>query len=371
MKSNFRLIHIITTISRGGAENHLLELAAQQARNGIEVYVIPLKGDLGLLKSFRASGIEVIDSICNEPFFQQIFMVKRVLKELNPTIVHAHLPRAELLVNAIRYNSKLVISRHNTENFHPKWPRLISVSLSRVATSRADRVIMISNAVKNELERRREISKSAKISVVYYGIKKENFVTISASAEIEEKIKKLKATNTFVILTVARLAPQKDIPTLLRAFQLFKKKFPNTVLLVAGEGSDEHNLRELSVILGLEDSVDWLGKIENPVALMRKTDVFVLTSLYEGFGLVLLEAMIAETPIIAANNSAIPEVLGQKYEGLFETRNIEDLLEKLVKFTEYEERLKANESTKARLELFSADRMFRETMNVYESVVNT
>ena len=193
MKSNYRLIHIITTVSRGGAENHLLELAAQQARNGIEVYVIPLKGDLGLLKSFRENGVQVIDSICNEPYLKQILMVKRVLKELNPTIVHAHLPRAELLVKAFRFKSKLVISRHNTENFHPKWPRLISTSLSRVATSRADSVIMISNAVKNELERRREISKSAKISVVYYGIEKDNFAKVSTSPEIEEKIKKLNA----------------------------------------------------------------------------------------------------------------------------------------------------------------------------------
>jgi glycosyltransferase involved in cell wall biosynthesis len=171
-------------------------------------------------------------------------------------------------------------------------------------------------------------------------------------------------------LTVARLAPQKDIPTLLRAFQLLKKKYPNSVLLVAGEGNDERSLRDLSLTLGLQDSVDWLGKIENPVALMRKTDVFVLTSLYEGFGLVLLEAMIAETPIIAANNSAIPEVLGEKYVGLFETGNVEDLCEKLMKFTEYEERARANASSTERLELFTADRMFQETMNVYESVIN-
>ena len=63
----------------------------------------------------------------------------------------------------------------------------------------------------------------------------------------------------------------------------------------------------------------WLGKTEYINEFLSKIDLFILPSKYEGFGLVLLEAMVAKKPIIAANNSAIPEVLGKTYEGLFLT----------------------------------------------------
>ena len=85
----------------------------------------------------------------------------------------------------------------------------------------------------------------------------------------------------------------------------------------------------MSKSLGIKDKVYWIGKTEYIKEFLSKIDLFVLPSKYEGFGLVLLEAMVAKKPIIAANNSAIPEVLGKSYDGLFSTGDANALAQQI------------------------------------------
>jgi CDP-glycerol glycerophosphotransferase len=98
---------------------------------------------------------------------------------------------------------------------------------------------------------------------------------------------------------------------------------------------------------------------------MKISDVMVLSSNYEGFGLVLLEAMIVSCPIIAANNSAIPEVLGSGYSGLFETGNVLALTNKLIEFQHLEKRELALKELSLRINHFRSDVMEMKTSNCY------
>jgi glycosyltransferase involved in cell wall biosynthesis len=105
--------------------------------------------------------------------------------------------------------------------------------------------------------------------------------------------------------------------------------------------------------------------------VLKNIDVFVLTSKYEGFGLVLLEAMKAKIPILASNTSAIPEVLGVNYPGLFNVGGVEDLVSKM-KLTfdrNYLEHLLT--FYPARLEIFESSKMFDEVNNVYDNAVES
>ena len=133
----------------------------------------------------------------------------------------------------------------------------------------------------------------------------------------------------FKIGTIGRLVPQKDYPTLLIAFSNVLKSVPNIELYVVGEGYLQKDLINLSQSLGINGKVHWLGKTEYIKEFLSKIDLFILPSKYEGFGLVLLEAMVAKKPIVAANNSAIPEVLGKTYEGLFSTSDISALAQQI------------------------------------------
>ena len=124
----------------------------------------------------------------------------------------------------------------------------------------------------------------------------------------------------------------------------------------------------MSNSLGINDKVHWVGKTEYTKEFLSKIDLFILPSKYEGFGLVLLEAMVAKKPIIAANNSAIPEVLGKTYEGLFSTGDVNALAQQ-IKTTfgdkNFSERLV--QSYSSQLNLFDPSKMNRDIESVYSN----
>jgi glycosyltransferase involved in cell wall biosynthesis len=176
-------------------------------------------------------------------------------------------------------------------------------------------------------------------------------------------------SSNYKIGTIGRLVPQKDYSTLLSAFSNVLKSLPSTDLYVVGEGYLQKNLIELSKSLGINGKVYWLGKTKYIKEFLSKIDLFILPSKYEGFGLVLLEAMVAKKPIIAANNSAIPEVLGITYEGLFSTGDVNALAQQIktaISDNNFSERLV--QSYLSHLNLFDPSKMNTNIKNVYSSV---
>jgi glycosyltransferase involved in cell wall biosynthesis len=361
-----KVTHVITTIERGGAEKQLLTLASEQVQSGLKVEVIFLKGKSELKKEFEESGVEVNKLLVGKSFLKQISLLTKHLRK-NPSPVHAHLPKSELLTAIVVANKYFIFTRHNSEPFWPGGPRIISNLLSRFVCKRASQGIAISNAVKSYLIKRGEIPTGYTIDVVYYGFQKNN----STNSEGLNLITNLMGgrNSNYNIGTIGRLVSQKDYPTLLSAFSNILKSAPNTDLYVVGEGYLQKDLIELSKSLGIKDKVHWLGKTEYIKEFLSKIDLFILPSKYEGFGLVLLEAMIAKKPIIAANNSAIPEVLGKTYEGLFLTGDINSLAQQIktvISDDNFSERLV--QSHLSQLNLFDPSEMNRNIKNIYLKV---
>ena len=358
-----KVIHLITTIERGGAEKQLLTLASEQVQSGIKVEVIFLKGKPELKKEFEEFGIEVNQLLVGKSFLNQISLLSKYLRK-NPSPVHAHLPKSELLAAVVISKKYFVFSRHNTEPFWPSGPRIISNLLSKYVCKRAFQGIAISNAVKSYLIKRGEVPNGYTIDVVYYGFQKD----ISTSPVGLNLITNLinSQSSNFKIGTIGRLVPQKDYPTLLSAFSIVLEKLPDAELYVVGEGYLQKDLIKLSKSLGVNGKVHWLGKTEYVKEFLSKIDLFILPSKYEGFGLVLLEAMIAKKPIIAANNSAIPEVLGKSYEGLFLTGDVNALAQQIktaISNNNFSERLV--QSYSSQLDLFDPNKMNTNIKRVY------
>ena len=358
-----KITHLITTIERGGAEKQLLTLASEQVQSGLKVEVIFLKGKSELKKEFEESGVEVNKLLVGKSFLKQIFLLSTYLRK-NPSPIHAHLPKSELLAAVVVSKKYFIFSRHNSEPFWPSGPRIISNLLSKYVCKRASQGIAISNAVKSYLINRGEIPTSYAFDVVYYGFQK-NGSTNSAGLNSITNLINGQSSN-FKIGTIGRLVPQKDYPTLLSAFSNVLKKLPETELYVVGEGNLQRELMELCKSLGVSSKVHWLGKTEYINEFLSKIDLFILPSKYEGFGLVLLEAMVAKKPIIAANNSAIPEVLGKTYEGLFQTGNInalEQQINTVINDQNFSGRLVQSYSTQ--LNLFKPSDMSKNVRNIY------
>jgi len=134
----------------------------------------------------------------------------------------------------------------------------------------------------------------------------------------------------FVFGTIGRLVKVKGHTFLLKAFAKTLQSVPNAKLVIIGDGGLRNELNEEIEQLGLSGKVIMAGHIESAYQLMSGLDVFVLPSLEEGFGLVLLEAMVAKVPVIASNIGGIPDVLGKSLGVLLEPRDIAGLAKGMV-----------------------------------------
>jgi glycosyltransferase involved in cell wall biosynthesis len=356
------LIHLITTIERGGAEKQLLILAKEQVKMGLSVSVIPLKGKTELLSDFEQIGVNVDLSLLDKPFLIQLVLLLRKFN-LEKLTLHAHLPRAELIASLTSLRNPFFTSRHNAEQFFPRANRLISRFMSRFVILRARKVIAISFAVREFILNSKEAKDADKIVVVHYGI------DIQKTTECADRSAVGRTTSPnpeFKIGTIARIDKQKDFPTLLMAFQMISKRFPDTRLYIVGDGPLVHEMQQLSRDLQIDHLITWRGRISEIDNYLRTLDLFILTSVYEGFGLVLLEAMKNSVPIIASQNSAIPEVLGDNYELLAETGSAADFYNKVENFriNNMKERVISYQGN--RLELFSALKMASAISLVYQ-----
>jgi glycosyltransferase involved in cell wall biosynthesis len=125
------------------------------------------------------------------------------------------------------------------------------------------------------------------------------------------------------IVTVANLRPEKDVPTLLRAFSLVKKKVPDARLVVIGDGPMRKFLQDLCLELGLSDSVSFKGHMRQVSVFAEITlaKCFVLSSTEEGFPTVIVEAMFAGTPIVATRVGGVPEIIQNGRNGFLVPKN--------------------------------------------------
>ena len=361
------ILHLITTIERGGAEKQLLILANEQKRLGHEVFVLPLKGKLELLEDFTRHGCTVDPQLVGTNPLLQALAMRNIVKNISPEVIHAHLPRAELLLSVLKTKSKKIISKHNTEPFIPGGNKFLSKFLSYFVCKRVDTVVAISVAVKDFMVQSGEIPKTKYLQVVLYGMDQNNELDINIVDLLRNELNIRKEMRIFG--TISRLVPQKDLVTQILAFNNYLHFNSEAILVVIGDGPLLSELAEFSQKLECRNKIIWYGKTANIKEFLQIFDVFLLSSLYEGLGLVLLEAIQSDVPILAANNSAIPEVLGSDFPGLFETSNWRELSEKMIRTHEskyFEMLLKAQELRK---QYFDPMVMAKNIERIYEGVI--
>ena len=355
-----RILHIITTIERGGAEKQLVTLVRAQVSQGHEVSVFYLKGKPELKPVLLSIGVQVVGTPSQLISFLIFLMRHRKLLS-GKDLMHAHLPAAELLAALFGKKMPLVISRHNAQPFFAK-SKFISHLMTSLIESRAQASIAISNAVRDyELKNKNWLSAKS-IHVVHYGLELD-------TAPLKHNI----IANGLVLnfLFIGRLVPQKDVPCLLNGFQAHLKKFPDDTLTIVGTGHLEKDLKKLCYKLRISDSVNWLGRIKDVDELYPNFDVFVLTSLYEGFGLVLLEALSFGLPILAPNNSAIPEVIGKDHDAFFTTGDYKQLALLMEKVHDHSFRKLLIRKQNKRINTFDVNKMLKSISNVYLSAISS
>jgi len=203
------------------------------------------------------------------------------------------------------------------------WKKLLLRARTRMMTAPMTRVIAISEFVKEQLVKA-GLSKE-KIIVRYLGIDTERF-SPDASAR-EEWIRRFNLPPGQIIAsTVSYLRPFKNPDILVEAFRELKTRNVPVRLFVAGGGEMLSSLKEMSKRLDVEDYIHWLGNVADPKGVLQASDMFLLVSTGEAFGLVLAEAMACGVPIVGTRSGSLPEVVEEGKSGLLvPPRNAEEL----------------------------------------------
>lgn len=348
---------MITTIDLGGAEKQLLTLAAKQVEFGHTVFVVPLKGKLELLEEFVAVGVVVDTSLLSRAPLIQALVLRRKLNTQGMDILHAHLPRAELVCRiASNPKIKFGITRHNAEYFLPNGPRSISNFLSRWVLAKTTFQIAISKAVSEFIRANGESHPETIFDLVYYG----------ANRRSKHKYVSQNSTNLSLVC-IARLVKQKNHELLLEAIATLPN-IQNLDLTIIGRGPEQDKLLKLSRVLGISQLLEWKEVVKDITRELTDYDALILPSRYEGFGLVLLEAMEIGLPIVASNCGAIVEVLGSDYPGLFENNNIQALKSVLIDLSDPKFRVRASDYLYKRFLSFGVEKLYKDTHAIYTKV---
>jgi len=342
-----------------------MALVREQINSGQDVYVYPLKGSMELQNEFIALGAKILNFRMDLSFFSQIKDLRKKTKLISGAIVHAHLPQAEIVATlATPHNRKIIVTRHFGGNFYPNANIIFSSLWGKFSTIRAHRVIAISPFVKHTLIKNREVFNKNRIVIIEYG-----FDTLEFCKLINFKTKVNSPENSIVVGTVARLSTEKRLDVLIEAFAIFVKFKPKSLLRIAGVGPLENTLKEQTKKLGIASKVNFLGKQNNVANVMKDFDIFVLSSEFEGFGMVLLEAMALHKRIIASDIATTKHVLGEAGAAIFFETNCATSLSKKLHESLKIDLVQMTAAQKARLDKFSIQQKKNILDEVYHSVV--
>lgn len=344
-----KIVHILNQMADAG--NGIVcatvDLACEQAKAGHEVYVLSAGG--GLVSVLEQHGVTHVE-VCQKarPFViaRALATIHRLLKAVRPDVVHAQMMTGVVLAWLLKpfHSYRLVSTLHNEWNRHALLMGL------------ADVVITPSARVK-ETMMRRGISE-ARLRVVLNG-------TVGGFKEQRAGEAPFTLPRPS-ITTVAGLYERKGIACLIRAFEKVKRQVPEAHLYLVGHGDDRARFEKLAADSPAGKDVHFEGFQRFPEHYLRQTDVFVLASSTESFGLALSEARSAGCAVIGSNVGGIPEVLEQGRAGqLFTCNDVEQLAEIILRTLEPEQLAYWKKQAQENLDWLSAKRMCEETLEVY------
>ena len=356
-------LHKLTGVS--GSEGHLLVLLPALRAAGIDARFlgldVPGSDAPRFYERLDAAGVPFRSVRCGPDVSPRMARdVIRAVRGERPDLLHTHLVHADVYgaIAAWATRTPYLSTRHNDDRYLLGPFRYVDRAFAR----RARTLIAISEAVRTFLERAGHDRR--KLVTIHYGLDE----PASAPSEPTPAEAGIPA-DAPLALAVGRLIEQKDHATLLRAFALVRRDVPEARLAILGAGPLEGATRALAVELGVDAAVTLPGRTEIRDWLER-ADVFVHTSRWEGFGIVLLEAMLASLPVVATRVSAVPEVVVDGETGaLVEAGDAEGVAREVAALLADPERAsRLGTAGHARaLADFSVARMIERTLAVYRA----
>ena len=323
-----RLIIFIPTIEDGGVEKNLFIISNYLKDKINNVYLITISNQFKKKFSKKIKFISLKSNVWDKlgrkkKFFIGLYLLFLEILKNRDSIVLCFQGNIYCTILCKLFGIKIIVrSNSSPEGWSQNFFKFFCF---KYILRLADKVIV------NSLDFRKKFKTKFNINAVciYNPLNKKEIIKKS-NIKSDYKLNKKKLN----LINVGRLVDQKDQITLLKAINLIKKKI-NFNLLIVGKGSERNNLLSYIKENNLSKNVKLIGYKKNPYNLIKKSDVFLLTSIYEGLPNVLLETQVLKTYIISSNCPTGPReiLLNGKAGSLFKVRDYKGLSKMIINFS--------------------------------------
>lgn len=331
------LLYLITKLELGGAQKQLLSLISRLDKNRYNIFLFTAKGGLLLSDARAIRGLRIKTSVLLErpinPFKDLLALIEISLfiRKNNIDIVHTHSSKAGILGRLAAGFTKNKIIIHTVHgwsfnDYQPGLCRYFFILLERLSAKFSDKLIAVSmHDIKKGLARR--IGNHKKYRLIHYGIDYSEFARQDSKVREEMGIK----PGELAIGMVSCFKPQKSPRDFIKLAFLVNKNLSDAKFVLVGDGILRKTIERLIDRLGLREKVILTGWRRDIAGILPAMDVFVLTSLWEGMPVSVLEAIRACVPVVATDTGGISEIISEGRTGfLVSPGNMEAMAERVI-----------------------------------------
>lgn len=332
--TSIRVLHIIPSLGRGGAERQLVNLITSQDRSAVQHSVITLSNRLDFEPMLQAIGVKVMS--LNLPRFRDIPIaaarIYGMLKTLQPDVMHTWLTHADLCgrIAAIIAGNIPVISSIQApfyeksiflDNAQQKQWKIEIIRYLDKITGYFSKALYVgcSASIAAAIQQALKLS-NQQVCVIYNSVQIQPLKQTTLHDQLPAKL-----------ISIGRLVPQKGHRYLIAALPKVLQQYPQLRVEILGDGPNEQELRRQTCELGLQAHVHFLGLQANILPYLYASDLFISPSLWEGLSLALLEALAVGLPVVATDIPASREIIDNDVQGiLVPPQNAEALADAII-----------------------------------------
>lgn len=361
-----KIIHVIDELKIGGAQQHLFNmLRVLSDREISDNVVVTLFRNGDIAESIRKLNIPVLClslfGISLRSFFSGFWEIKKLIRKNQPDIVIAHLTWSRFIALLAAWLSKVPIriGYEHGDLFFTHWKFRWMNYLTQFFTHY---LIVCSDALKKRIGEFYSIQED-KVKVIHNFVESKYFCP-ALKKDNRNEFKNNQTVNIFAIGSLG-YGVNKRTDVIIRAVHSVIQQGGEVQLRIVGDGEQKKNLEELSGELKISSFVHFLGWRRDIADLLKEADLFCHAAPFEPFGLVCVEAMLMELPVIAPNSGGIPEIIKNNETGyLYTPLDGEELAEKILFLIKNKEtRLKTgHDARKSAEQLFNAETYLKKIL---------
>jgi len=372
-ETRLKIVHLITDSGTGGAEKMMFELVSRLDPRRFSCKVIVMKRPGRTAQMMLGAGVEVA-SLELPPEFDAAYAASlpaaaarliKLLRRQKPDILHCWLFQANML-------GRMAASLLGTPNISSlrvvESERMVHYPLDRMTRGLVTRYVAVCEAVAAHYTKVLRLRRG-EVAVIPNGIETGPY----ESARGEAFRRRLGVPRGVPVAgSLGRLHRQKGMDLLIRAMCAVASAHPRAVLVVGGDGPESGALKKLAASSPIKDRIIFAGQVEDAVSFMAAMDVFLLASRWEGMPNVLLEAMAAGKPVVAARVGGTPEVVADGETGILVPPDDERALARAITglLGDPEKMKSMGEAGRGLVRAgFSVERMVRRYAELYQAMV--